>query len=59
MEAPRNSARYCLPSDHPRRRIPRPVHMRKLWVVSGGRVAPNDFYDLPPLPSAAAEQEAA
>lgn len=30
-------------------RIPAPDVMRRIYVVTGGSVQPNDFYDLPPL----------
>jgi len=29
--------------------IPRRTTMQRIYVVSGGRVTPNDFYALPPL----------
>lgn len=30
----------------------------RLFALTGGQVAPNDFYDLPPLPAAAREEAA-
>jgi hypothetical protein len=35
--------------------IPPPEVMARIWVATGGCVAPNDFYELPPLVSGAAE----
>ncbi|MDZ4254256.1 MAG: hypothetical protein U1A72_16940 [Sulfuritalea sp.] len=32
--------------------IPEPEIMRRIYVVTGGRVQPNDFYDLPNLKTA-------
>lgn len=41
-------------------RVPRPAHMVAIYLLTGGRVTPNDFYDLPALPEAAGDsQEAA
>ena len=37
-----------------KRHIPRPAEMAALFLVTGGAVTPNDFYDLPSLESAAA-----
>jgi hypothetical protein len=34
--------------------IPRPAAMQRIWLISGGRVTPNDFYILPALPESAA-----
>lgn len=31
------------------RRIPRPAFMAAIWKLTKGAVAPNDFYDLPPI----------
>lgn len=41
--------RYCLPSDHPRYRVPNSHTMVLIYVTTNGAVQPNDFYDLPPL----------
>ena len=32
-----------------RGQIPRPDRMRRIYVATKGRVAPNDFYDLPDI----------
>lgn len=29
--------------------LPQPDFMRRIWTLSRGAVAPNDFYDLPPI----------
>lgn len=40
-------------------RIPSEEQMRAIFRVTGGAVTPNDFYDLPPLPTDDAREEAA
>ena len=42
-------------------RIPRKAEMQRIYAVTAGAVQPNDFYDLPDLPteSAPAEEVAA
>lgn len=39
--------------------IPNRREMVALYLLSGGRVTPNDFYDLPELPDRATEQQVA
>lgn len=46
--------RYCLAPGHKDRRIPGPDIMRAIFLETGGRVAPNDFYDLSAAPRSAA-----
>lgn len=46
--------RYFLPIDHHQRRLPRPLLMTAIFLFSRGRLTPNDYYDLPPLPERAA-----
>lgn len=36
-------------------RLPRPPHMVSIYILTAGAVTPNDFYDLPALPEAAAD----
>ena len=38
------------PAD-PNFKMPRPDKMRRIFLATGGQVAPNDFYDLPELPA--------
>lgn len=40
-------------------RVPRRATMLRIYLATGGRVSPNDFYDLPALPAAAGEREEA
>lgn len=58
--------RYCLPADHPDRRIPNEDIMPRIYRATGGKVTPNDFYNLkaaaappPPAREAAAQASAA
>lgn len=39
-------------------RLPRPEHMRSIYLLTAGQVTPNDFYDLPPLPDSSGSDEA-
>lgn len=41
---PETGRRYAL-----KKRVPKKPHGQKIFVVTGGQVAPNDFYDLPEL----------
>lgn len=50
--------RYCLPAGDPHRRLPDEAGMVEVYRLTGGQVTPNDFYELPPLPEAAANGEA-
>lgn len=46
--------RYCHPIGHRNRRIPEPDRMTAIYWATGGAVTPNDFHDLPALPTARA-----
>lgn len=37
-------------------KIPRRDVMRRIYIATGGNVAPNDFYDLPEVPAARVER---
>ncbi len=42
------ASRYCHGD-----RVPKPILMVRIYLATGGRVTPNDFYDLPRLPARA------
>ncbi len=44
--------RYTLPPNHPEYRIPNRATMISIYIATGGRVGPGDFYDLPDLAAA-------
>ena len=55
VSGPSTVARYKFDPEtgvgqHRERRRPSPDLMVRIYVESGGRVTPNDFYDLPALP---------
>lgn len=45
--------RHCLSPADDRQQIPRRAEMLRIFVMSGGRITPNDFYELPALEAAA------
>lgn len=38
--------------------VPGPEDVAAIYLATGGRVTPNDFYDLPPLPNGRAQEAA-
>lgn len=56
--SPQQMRSWCLPANHDDFDMPRPYRMRDLYVWSAGAVAPNDFYDLPALVDASADDAA-
>jgi hypothetical protein len=56
--AMRTVRRYLLPASDPKAQIPHRTIMRRIFIESGGRVRPDDFYDLPDLSTLPAEEAA-
>lgn len=50
--------RYMLPPHDPRAQIPHRAVMRRIFIQTGGKVRPDDFYDLPDLSTLSAERAA-